>query len=145
MHRHLFALSLALITALTTAGQAEVRPSTPEVKADLQRVIEQQLAAFRANDFATAYSFAHTGIQAQFPVSDFEKMVRAQYPRIADSTGATFLVVIDDGSKAAVEVRVTGADGKAAEYQYLLQREDDVWRISGVIEAGVADPTPVEI
>ncbi len=144
--RHPFlALSLACFATLTTACQAEVRPSDPAVKAALQSVIERQLTAFRADDYRAAYGFAHAGIKSQFPAEAFEAMVRAQYPQIANSTGARFLVAIDDGEKAAVSVEITGTDGQTIEYQYLLQRDSDTWRISGVIQSAPAEPTPIQI
>ncbi len=145
MLRKFLATALVGLTALTTACRAEVKPSEPAVRTELKSIIEQQLAAFRADDYAAAYAFAHPGIQAQFAASEFAKMVRAQYPQIASSTGAEFLSIIDDGAKAAVAVKVTGTDGGTIEYQYLLELDGSDWRIAGVIETGTTDPAPVEI
>lgn len=45
-------------------------------------------AAFRQNDFDTAYTFASTTIRDMFDRQAFERMVRAGYPEIASSVSA---------------------------------------------------------
>jgi hypothetical protein len=42
-------------------------------------------------------------------------------------------LVRDDGARATVTVRVFGAGGESAAYDYVLVREEDVWRIAGVL------------
>ena len=114
-------------------------PSTPHhtsdaLKKELTAVIEAQLAAFRADDYPKAYTFAAAEIRGIFPVEDFEKMVRSNYAVIAKSTNTEYGVAFDTGEEAVVNVRIQNAEKKSVEYQYLLKKEDAGWKISGVSE-----------
>jgi ABC-type transporter MlaC component len=104
------------------------------VKRELAAVIEAQLAAFRANDYAKAYTFAATEIQGLFPVTQFETMVKQAYPVIAQSKTATFGLAFDTGDEAVVTVRVENASKTSVEYQYLLKKQNGEWKINGVSE-----------
>ena len=104
------------------------------MKKELSDIIDAQLAAFRANDYAKAYTFAASEIKDLFPASDFEKMVRSAYPIIAHSSAADYGLAFDTGEEAVVNVRVSNAENKSAEYQYLLKKEDGHWKIGGVSE-----------
>ena len=141
----LLSLALCCVIAQPAAAASEEEssavptphPSIDAVKAELTAVIDAQLAAFRADDYSRAYTFAAAGIRAQFPAADFEKMVRTAYPRIARSASADYGLALDNGDEPAVAVRVTGADPGAgsAEYLYTLTREQDgAWKITGVSE-----------
>ena len=109
--------------------------SSDALKKELSTVIEAQLAAFRADDYPKAYTFAAAEIKGIFPASDFEKMVRTNYPVIAKSTSTEYGVAFDTGDEAVVNVRIENAEKKSVEYQYLLKKEADGWKISGVTEA----------
>ena len=114
-------------------------PSTPHrssdaLKKELSAVIDGQLAAFRADDYPKAYTFAAAEIKNLFPVRDFEKMVRANYAVIAKSTATEYGVAFDTGEEAVVNVRIENAEKKSVEYQYMLKKEEDGWKISGVSE-----------
>ena len=61
-----------------------------------------------------------------------ETMVKSNYPAIAKSEEAVFGLTLDDGEKAAVNVRVVGPKHESVSYQYLLERDGDDWRIGGV-------------
>ena len=109
-------------------------PPTEAVKKELTTVIDDQLAAFRANDYAKAFTFASSGIQGMFAPEDFEKMVRTVYPVIANSVSNTYGVMFDAGEEAVVNVRVQNASKQSIEYQYLLKKEAGAWKINGVSE-----------
>lgn len=132
MHRALLPVLLAAFGSMATA--ADLSPSAAPMKEKLHTIIRQQLDAFRKGDFAAAYKFAAKGIRDQFPVSEFETMVRKGYPIIATSTDAVFGITMDDGDRAVVSVRVIGKDKKSAAFQYLLERNGDEWCIAGVFE-----------
>ena len=104
------------------------------VKKELTTVIDGQLAAFRANDYAKAFSYASATIQSMFAPEDFEKMVKVAYPVIAHSVSSEYGVMFDTGEEAVVNVRVQDADKKSVEYQYLLKKESGTWKINGVSE-----------
>ena len=104
------------------------------MKQELTAVIDAQLAAFRANDYPKAYTFAAESIQEMFPQENFAAMVKTGYPIIANSVRATYGLAFDTGEEAVVNVTVETADGKQGQYQYLLKKEKDAWKIIGVSE-----------
>lgn len=123
---------LILLAVLGNLGQAaDVGPSSPEMKEKLQAVIRKQLEAFRKDDYQAAYKFAAESIKAQFPVDAFERMVRVGYPLIAKSNEVKFGLSLDDGDTGVVTVKVISGDSSAT-YQYMLERNGDDWRITGV-------------
>jgi hypothetical protein len=115
-------------------GETALHPSSPAVKKELTTVIEGQLAAFRANDYRKAYTFASAEIQQLFPVAEFETMVRHGFPVIAESSTAEFGLALDTGDEAVVTVRVENTAKRSIAYQYHLKKEDGRWRIAGVTE-----------
>jgi len=127
-----------LITFLSflsaSAADTKLKPSDESVKKQLTDVIASQLAAFRQDDYAQAYSFAAAGIQRQFSRAAFEKMVKNEYPVIANSKSVRFGLVMDNGKEAVVIANVRGNGKQSAQYQYLLVFQDSQWRINGVYE-----------
>jgi hypothetical protein len=106
--------------------------SEAPVEKELTRLVELQLSAFRRNDYRRALNYADSSLKSQLSVRAFEKMVKAGYPTIAKSRSANFGVVLDNGEEALVNVGITSDTGRTFHYQYLLKREKDGWRISGV-------------
>jgi hypothetical protein len=104
-------------------------------------VIEQQLAAFRTNDYAKAHTFAAAGIAEQYPVSAFQEMVKVGYPEIANSQPATFGMALDNGEEALVEVEVKASNGAVSGYRYLLKHEMSGWKINGVLQLRTTEAT----
>ncbi len=138
MRRRVFLAAAAAIFFWTAAVHAEppseAHPSTAPVKQELSAVIDAQLAAFRANDYPKAYTFAAGAIQGMFSKERFEDMVKTAYPSIARSAKAEYGLAFDTGEEAVINVVVEGADGERAQYQYLLKKEDGAWKINGVSE-----------
>jgi hypothetical protein len=131
--RCFLALALLVAYSLISRGADGLKPSAIETKDVLHTVITGQLAAFRAGDYAAAYMFADREIKSQLPLERFEQMVKLSYPAIAHSVLATFGLTFDNGAEAAVNVRVSGAD-ESVTYQYLLRRDGNTWRITGVVQ-----------
>lgn len=143
--RRILLLLVALLctSAPLTRGALEETPPTTDpsqphrssdaVKKAISAVIESQLAAFRTDDYAKAYTFAAEEIQKMFTLAQFETMVKGGYPVIAHSTTAQFGITIDTGDEAVVTVRVQN-DSKTVTYQYHMTRQKGVWRIGGVSE-----------
>ncbi|MBE7213464.1 MAG: DUF4864 domain-containing protein [Gluconacetobacter diazotrophicus] len=136
--RVLLATVAAVFFCATVVPAAEptpdAHPSTAAVKQELTAVIDAQLAAFRANDYPKAYTFAAAGIQGMFSRNQFEEMVKTAYPVIAHSAKAEYGLAFDTGEEAVVNVTVENADGQRTQYQYLLKKEDGAWKINGVAE-----------
>ncbi len=110
-----------------------VRASKPAVRQEVIAVIEGQLAAFRAGEVARAYAYAAAGLQMQTPPRRFAQMVRDGYPEIWANTRAEFGIVRDDGARARLTARIFAKEGGSAAYDYVLVKEEDVWRIAGVL------------
>src|ERR1700749_4701552 len=80
-------LSLLLV-GMAALGADGLKPSEMKTRDALHAVINAQLDAFRKDDYAGAYVFADRVIKNQFPLENFERMVRDGYPSIAHSTSA---------------------------------------------------------
>ncbi len=130
--RCLLALALLLSWSALAPAAEGLKPSEMKTKDALHAVISGQLAAFRTGDYAAAYVFADREIRSQFPLERFEQMVKTGYPAIAQSVSASFGLTFDNGDEAVVNVRVAGEDRQAVVYQYMLGREGEAWRITGV-------------
>lgn len=101
----------------------------------IQSVIQQQLKAFNADDYATAQTFASEGIRQRFSEERFEKMVRSGYPQIAKSHLISFgeILFSDDRQAAVATAHVTGKDRVTVIARYLMVLEGDGWKINGVM------------
>ena len=67
-------------------------------------VVNDQLSAFRAADYASAYSYAANGMQQKFTLPQFERMVRRNYADMAEARRVEFGSVRLDGATATVQV-----------------------------------------
>ena len=135
----LVAADLAVWSLLVRPGQARhlragpaLVLSTEPVKAELVRVIDTQLSDFRRNDYAAAFAFADSDLQAQVTTNTFEHIVKTGYPAIARSRSASFGVMLDNGEEAVVAVSITSQSGRVTHYRYVLRHERSGWKISGV-------------
>lgn len=124
----------SFLCAADPAPDQTLHPSKPAVKTELTEVITAQLAAFRANDYPKAYTFASSEIRDLFPLAEFETMVRNGFPVIAQSSTAAFGLALDAGDEAVVTVRVEGKTKNSVAYQYHLKKEAGHWRIAAVTE-----------
>ena len=122
------------IVPTTHAEPSSAHVCSEPVKQELTAVIDAQLAAFRANDYPKAYTFAAGGIKETFPVENFEMMVKTAYPLIAGAAKAEYGLAFDTGEDAVVNVTVENAQGQRAQYQYTLSKEKGAWKITGVVE-----------
>jgi hypothetical protein len=132
----IFALALAVAAlwgaAPARAEEGELRASRPDIRREVIAVIDGQLAAFRAHDLGSAYSFAAVALRQQFPVSRFAETVRRGYPEIWANARAEYGIVRDNGVRAMLNVRVFQANNASASYDYILFKEPSGWRIGGV-------------
>lgn len=122
---------LVILLALLLALPAAVMAGPAE---DIRTVIEDQIAAFRADDGARAFSHASEGIQARFGnPDDFMEMVRTGYPQVYRPRAVEFQVLEQLGSVSVQEVYFFGQDGSAVVARYYMQQNaDGVWKITGV-------------
>jgi hypothetical protein len=115
------------------AAEPELRLSPRKIRDEVRAVVEGQLAALQAGDFATAYGLAAQGIRRQFDERLFAAMIRRGYPALLRQDKTDLGVVRDNGAdEAQVVVTVTDKLNRSMVYRYMLRKEAAGWRISGV-------------
>lgn len=101
--------------------------------AQIEATIGAQLDAFRADDFAEAFSYASPMIQSMFGSSDrFGVMVRNGYPMVWRPAEVQFLSLEDRGGSLYQTVRIRDAQGGTHLLEYQMIRNAAGWRINGV-------------
>ena len=109
---------------------------------EVQKTISSQISAFKQNDFNKAYTFAAPNIQAQFPSPEvFGLMVRNGYPVIWKPKSFKFIEFKDLGNRCIQRVLFQSYDGSLETYDYMLEKNNDVWKIAGVLTINLADET----
>ncbi len=131
----------ALVVAATRlAAQTDSenwRVSTKSIREGVLGTVEAQLRAIREKDFAKAYSYAAVEIKQRFTLPVFTAMLRRGYPALLRQKEAEPGGVRDDGDgHAVVVVTVIDQLDQRTNYRYFLLREDDTWRIEGVVPEG---------
>jgi hypothetical protein len=108
----------------------------------MTRTVLDQLAAFRRDDWAAAYTFAASSIQVRFGLEAFRQMVTSGYAEIAHSLRATVShVEMVDPDHGLVQVRIDGTNGQTVDALYELVDEQGSWRIEGVLTRPVDGAT----
>lgn len=100
---------------------------------EVAAVVLDQLAALRVGDFASAYRHAAAGIRLQFPLEDFERMVREGYGALVGWTACDVDSVQVEDDAAVARVRIVAADGVLYGVRYELALEEGEWRVTGVM------------
>jgi hypothetical protein len=101
---------------------------------ELFSVVHEQVVAFRADDFRSAYRYAATGLQQKFTLPQFERMARSEYDAVVRAQRVEFGGVKIRGSSAYVQVFFVAGNGSVRAFTYSLVREEQGWKISGVEE-----------
>ena len=129
----LLALCLALLAPLSRAEAQDI---------DIQGTISAQLEAFKADDFETAFSFAHPSIQNIFRTPEnFGRMVVQGYPMVWRPAEVRYLPLRQENGFTFQDVQIVDARGRVFVLEYSMIQTPDGWRISGVRileQAGVA-------
>lgn len=120
-------------SALIVTHQLRQHLPAPVPRA-LFAIVNEQLIAFRASDFRSAYRSAATGVQQKFTPPQFEAMVRQNYPEMTRASRVEFGLVKMSGESALVQVFFFGANGAVRSFFFSLINEDDAWKIDGVEE-----------
>ena len=101
----------------------------------IRAVIADQMAAFRRDDAAGAYSFATPKIQQQFGNAEiFLEMVRTGYRPVYRPSSVEFLDLVTVEGQLVQRVYVIGPDGRPRTALYIMERQPDgSWKIDGCI------------
>lgn len=128
-----FIFSLCAAAVLLTHYVRQQRPAP--APRELFAVVNEQLAALRADDYLGAYRHAATGVQQKFTVAQFEKMIRERYRHMPHADRVEFgTVKVQDATSAFVQVFFFERDGAVRSFIYSLVHEEAGWRIDGVEE-----------
>lgn len=98
-----------------------------------QEIINDQIAAFNADDGLRAYSHAAPVIKQLFPSPDiFMSMVRQGYQPVYRQKSFSFGEVVDDLGRPAQEVTIVDMNGQTWTAIYSFERQaNGSWKISG--------------
>jgi hypothetical protein len=131
MRRLLLALSLSAGLASGAFAQS----------AEIEANIAAQIQAFRADDFATAFTFASPSIQRLFRNPDnFGAMVRNGYPMVWRPADVRFLELREVDGALWQKVMITDGNGRVHLLDYQMIPLTEGWKINGVQLLGAADP-----
>ena len=132
MRRLLLALSLS--AGLASGAFAQ--------NAEIEANIAAQIQAFKADDFATAFTFASPNIQRLFGDPDnFGAMVRNGYPMVWRPADVRFLELREIAGNLWQKVMITDANGRIHLLDYQMIQQDGGWKINGVQLLGNTDPS----
>ncbi|NOD97268.1 DUF4864 domain-containing protein [Ruegeria sp. HKCCD6228] len=131
MRRFLLAVSLSVGLGSSAFAQ----------NAEIEANISAQIQAFKADDFATAFTFASPSIQRLFQNPDsFGAMVRNGYPMVWRPSEFRFLELREIAGALWQKVMITDANGRVHILDYQMIPLEDGWKVNGVQLLGNADP-----
>lgn len=126
MRQLLAVFLIAVWTFQAPAGQADEA-------ADIQGVISDQIAAFQADDFDTAFTFASPMIKSLFGTSSrFGQMVQQGYPMVWRPADVRFIELERRGGRLVQGVMITDQTGALHVLDYEMVPQAEGWRINGV-------------
>lgn len=99
----------------------------------IQNTIQNQLNALKADDFATAFSFASPTIKGIFGSADnFGRMVRQGYPMAHRPGTVKMLELREVAGNLWQRVMITDEQGRTHMLDYQMIETGDGWQINGV-------------
>ena len=103
--------------------------------AEIRRVIEGQLDAFRRDDGEGAFAFAAPSIRAMFgDAATFLGMVRTGYPPVYRPREVEFRSLGVEDGRLTQRVLLVGPDGVPVVARYYMEQQPDgSWRIGGCV------------
>jgi hypothetical protein len=123
-----------LLAVLLLAPQVRAQQVAPADVAQFQRIISDQIQAFRADNSVAAYSYAAPAIKRIFPSPEiFMEMVRKGYrPVYRPSRFAFGEVTQEVQGRPTQQVTIIDENGKAWSALYVFERQPDgSWKIIG--------------
>jgi hypothetical protein len=121
----------AILTALALI--VAILPGVLRADDRIPQVIRDQIAAFQADDFATAFTYASPTIRQLFGTSErFGQMVQQGYPMVHRPADVTMLDQRGVGDSVIQRVRIRDAAGRVHVLDYLMIPTENGWQINGV-------------
>ncbi len=121
--RMLGALMLAVMSVTGAAAQST----------EIEGTINSQFEAFKADDFATAFTYATPSLQQLFQSpQNFQRMVTQGYPMVWRPAEVRYLELRERGGSMWQKVQITDAKGFTHILDYKMEETDMGWRIGAV-------------
>lgn len=118
---------LGVLTGMLLAVSAAAEPK------DFQAIIDRQITAFLADDFAEAFTYATPTLRQYFRTPDnFGLMVRQGYPMVWRPDSVTFLDHREEQGAFFQRVQIVDLAGDLHILEYRMVRAEGDWRIGGV-------------
>ena len=120
-----FFLTFTLMLGLTLPAAAQQEAITG--------VIDRQIAAFKADDFERAFSFASPNIKRIFRTPDnFGTMVKRGYPMVWRPAEVRYLQLREVAGALWQRVQITDASGRIHLLDYQMIQTEAGWQINAV-------------
>lgn len=116
----------ALLHFVAKWGEETVKP------AEVYATVRAQIAAFRRNDFPTAYLCAAASFRQQWTLEDFSSMVVRDFSKMLTADGVEFGTLQQHGQRAILEVYFIDKNGMAVPCIYSLTNDTEGWKVDGV-------------
>lgn len=101
--------------------------------APIRATIEDQLQAFQADDFATAFTFASPNIKAIFGTPEnFGRMVSEGYPMVHRPAAVKMLELREVAGGLWQRVMITDQSGRTHLLDYQMIEAENGWQINAV-------------
>jgi len=100
---------------------------------EIRGVIERQITAFQADDFAAAFTHASPGIKGMFGSAErFGAMVRQGYPMVHRPDEVRYLGLRTESGRQVQRVMIRDAQGRVHFLDYEMIEAEGGWQINGV-------------
>lgn len=140
---------LAACTVAPPAAEAPGEDAVPEVDtcsddevAAMDAQVAGQLDAIADRDWGAALGFATAAFRADHDDARFSQVISDGFPVVAANDSHRSDGCIRGGDAAQLLVTVTATDGATTELVYLMELEDDTWRIGGAVPHGADGDAP---
>ncbi|MEL6508496.1 MAG: DUF4864 domain-containing protein [Pseudomonadota bacterium] len=99
----------------------------------IQNTIQDQIEAFKADDFGAAFSYASPMIQGMFRTPEnFGVMVQRGYPMVWRPNSVRYLELDEKGGRLFQKVMITDQNGGLHMLEYQMIQVNGAWQINGV-------------
>jgi hypothetical protein len=135
MRRFALLVSMVVLALLAQLPPGLAEEVTDADRTAIQTVISDQIAAFRRDDSAAAYTLAAPGILGLFPTADeFMDMVKHAYQPVYRPQSVAYGPLKDGPDGPEQQLFITGPDGRRYIATYTLERQPDgTWLIGGCV------------
>jgi hypothetical protein len=116
------------VAGVLLQGKIEKRRVIAEPN-ELYAVVWKQIAAFREDDYASAYRQVSTSFQEKFNIEAFSDLARTEYPSLRRASRVEFGAVRFEGNHAILPAYLFLADGDVIPCIFSLVNEEDTWKI----------------